>query len=211
MFDNLVKKVILAALLLLVIFIAYGVHGLYVGSESYRFSSVKNSEDYWELWRYMKENRGSEYIGEAQNIALTLLDQAQPGIELFDQMYEGGRATLDKDFVSLSVIIPSGSYYRIAALSGEAEKLSNWWSWESFKLYLFIRHRTSFKELDDSLRNEGLIKESLDYLIGKLDTEYIPFIRHFHFLVNMLRESGVNLDKKTKERLNDLRKCTGTC
>ena len=152
----------------------------------------------------MDENRGSEYIGEAHNIALTLLDMAEPGIELFDQMYERGRAALDQDFRLLPIIIPSSGYNRIQSLYSESANDPSWWSWEGFKLYLFIRHQSSFKELDDSLRNEGLIKESLDYLIGKLDTEYIPFIRHFHFLVNMLRESGVNLDEKTRVRLNKL-------
>ena len=55
-----------------------------------------------------------------------------------------------------------------------------------------------------SLDGKVFLYIHLDYLIGKLDTEYIPFIRHFHFLVNMLRESGVNLDEKTKVRLNKL-------
>ena len=193
--DILKKKTFLIASLLVVLLTAYGI---YTRTDSYQFNNAKNSGDYWEVWRFMVENQGSDHVEEAQKLALELLYEAEQGQRIFGLIYRREREVVDVDYEMLAYAKPGKE--PLTSLVIGHHKFS-WGSWEECKLYLLIRHKSKFNDIDDSDRNVDLIKESFKAIVNSYDSLKELSILRFGFLVDMINESGVEPDTETAKSL----------
>ena len=199
MLDILKKKKFLIASLLVVLISSYGI---YIRTESYQFNSAKDSRDYWEVWRFMAENRTSELIGEAQSAALALLEEAESDQRVFKLLYNIGRGVVDEDYERLAYLTPDENYVGSFAVDGrDGLPKYSWGNWEECKLYLLIRHKSKFNDLDDSGRNGDLIRESFKAIVNSYDSMKELSLLRFGFLVDMMNESGVELNTETAKPL----------
>ncbi|MCH7820301.1 MAG: hypothetical protein IIB40_12250 [Candidatus Marinimicrobia bacterium] len=193
--DLLKKKAFLIGLILVVLLAAYGI---YTRTDSYQFNNAKNSGDYWEVWRFMVENPGSDLVEEAQKLALELLYEAEQGQRIFGLIYRREREVVDVDYEMLAYAKPGKE--PLTSLVIGHHKFS-WGSWEECKLYLLIRHKSKFNDIDDSDRNVDLIKESFKAIVNSYDSLKELSILRFGFLVDMINESGVEPDTETAKSL----------
>ena len=199
--DLLKKKAFLISLILVVFLSAYGI---YINIDSYKFNSAKDSGDYWAVWRYMVENPGSDHAEDAQELALALLDAAERGQRVFDLMYDRGRAVVDEDYEMLAYV-KQGEEPTTSFVTGRSglPKYS-WANWEECKLYLMVRHKSKFDEIDDAGKTVDLIRESFDTIIKSYySMEELSLLR-FGFLVDMMNQSSVELNPEAAKSLEGL-------
>ena len=150
--DLLKKKAFLISLILVVFLSAYGI---YINTDSYKFNSVKDSGDYWAVWRYMVENPGSDHAEDAQRLALALLDAAVRGQRVFDLMYDRGRAVVDEDYEMLAYVKPGEEPTTSFVIGGAGLPKHSWADWEEYKLYLLIRHKSKFNDINIAGARQG--------------------------------------------------------
>ena len=198
--DLLKKKAFLISLLLVVLLTAYGI---YTNTDSYKFNSAKDSGDYWAVWRYMVENPGSDHAGDAQSAALALLvGEAGPDQRVFILLYRTDRGVVDEDYERLAYLTPDEGYIESFAVHGkDGLPKYSWGSWEECKLYLLVRHKSKFDEIDDAGKTEDLIRESFDTIIKSYDSMKELSLLRFGFLVDMMNESGVELNTEAAKSL----------
>ena len=199
--DLLKKKAFLISLILVVLLVAIGI---YTNTDSYKFDSVKDSGDYWAVWRYMAENPGSDRAGDAQEVALALLNAAERGQRVFGLIYNKGRAIMDEDYERFAYAKPGEEPTTSSLIGGAGLPKYSWGIWEECKLYLLVRHKSKFDEIDDAGKTEDLIKESFDTIIKSYDSMEEFSLLRFGYLVDMMNESSVELNVEAAKSLESL-------